>query len=68
MRFLLDLTDNGKQYIKRDYLFTIVNTIDTNYFRESMGEIEMRKATKAAQREQGLIEIDRNLFGLLQQV
>ena len=28
----------------------------------------MRRAKKAAQGEQGLIEIDRNLFGLLQQV
>ena len=68
MRFLPDVTDNGKQYIERDFLFAIVNTIDKNYFRESMAEIEMRRAKKAAQGEQGLIEIDRNLFGLLQQV
>jgi hypothetical protein len=33
MRFLPDLTDNGKQYIERDFLFAIVNTIDKNYFR-----------------------------------
>ena len=68
MRFLPDLTDNGKQYIERDFLFAIVNTIDKNYFQESMAEIEMRRAKKAAQGEQGMIEIDRNLFGLLQQV
>ncbi len=66
--FSPDLTDNGKQYIERDFLFAIVNTIDKNYFRESMAEIEIRRAKKAAQSEQGLIEIDRNLFGLLQQV
>ena len=68
MRFLPDLTDNGKQYIEKDFMFAIVNTIDKNYFRESMAEIEMRRAKKAAQGEQGMIEIDRNLFGLLQQV
>ncbi len=68
MRFLPDLTVYGKQYIERDFLFAIVNTIDKNYFRESMVEIEMRRAKKAAQGEHGLIEIDRNLFGLLQQL
>ena len=68
MRFLPDLTENGKQYIERDFLFAIVNTIDKNYFRKLMAEIEMRRAKKAAQGEQGLIEIDRNLFGLLQRV
>ncbi len=68
MRFLSDLTDNGKQYIERDFLFAIVNTIDKNYFRELMAEIEMRRAKKAAQGEQGMIEIYKNLFGLLQQI
>ena len=68
MRFLLEVTENGKQYIERDFLFAIVNTIEKDYFRESMAEIEMRRAKKAAQGKQGMIEIDRNLFGLLQQV
>ena len=63
MRFLPDLTDNGKQYIERDFLFAIVNTIDKNYFRESMAEIEMRRAKKTAQGEQGMIEFDRNSLG-----
>ncbi len=68
MRFLPDLTDNCKQYIERDFLFAIVNTIDKNYFRKLIAEIEMRRAKKAAQGKQRLIEIDRNLVGLLQQV
>ena len=46
MRFLPDLTDNGKQYIERDFLFAIVNTIDKNYFRELMAEIEIRRAKR----------------------
>ena len=28
MRLIPDFTDNGKQYIERDFLFAIVNTID----------------------------------------
>ena len=51
MRLIPDFSDNGKQYIERDFLFAIVNTIDKNYFRESMAEIEMRRAKKAAQWE-----------------
>ena len=51
MHFLPDVTDNGKQYIERDFLFAIANTIDKNYFRESIAEIEMRRAKKAAQGE-----------------
>ena len=46
MSFLSDVTDNGKQYIERDFLFAIVNTIDKNYFQESMAEIEMRRAKR----------------------
>ena len=68
MHFLSDLTDNGLQYFERETLFAIINSIDKNYLRESIAEIEMRRANKAAKGEQGLIEIDRNLFGLLQQV
>ncbi len=30
MRFLSDVTDNGKQYIERDFLFEIVNTNEKN--------------------------------------
>ncbi len=48
-RFLPDVTDNGKQYIERDFLFAIVNTIDKNYFRDLIAEIEMRRAKKAVQ-------------------
>jgi hypothetical protein len=28
MRYLPDLPDKGKKYIERDFLFTIVNTLD----------------------------------------
>ena len=48
MRFLSDLTDNSKQYIERDFLFAIVNTIDKNYFGELMAAIDMRRVKKAS--------------------
>ncbi len=43
------MTDNCKQYLERDFLFAIVNTIDKNYIQESMTEIEISRAKKAAQ-------------------
>ena len=68
MRFLPEISDTGKYYIERDFLFAIVNTIDRNYFREALAEIEVRRAKRAMQGDEGLIEIDKNLFGLLEQV
>ena len=68
MRFLPEISDTGKHYIERDFLFAIVNTIDRNYFREALAEIEVRRAKRAMQGDEGLIEIDKNLFGLLEQV
>jgi hypothetical protein len=43
MKYLPDLPANGKLYIERDFLFTIVNTIDRFYFREAMAEVEARR-------------------------
>ena len=42
-----DLPENGIHYIERDFLFTIVNTVDRNYFREALAEIESRRSQKA---------------------
>ena len=49
-------------------MFGVVNTVDRNYFREALAEIEVRRARKAERGEEGLIEIDKNIFGLLEQV
>ena len=32
MRFLPEISDTGKHYIERDFLFAIVKTIDRKYF------------------------------------
>ena len=58
MHFLPELTENGKKYIERGFLFGIVNTIDRNYFREALAEIEVKRTNRAIKGEEGLIEID----------
>lgn len=68
MKYLPDLPENGKHYIERDFLFTIVNTVDRNYFREALAEIESRRSQKAHQDADAFVEIDKNLFSLLEQV
>ena len=64
MRFLHEISETGKLYIERDFLFAIVNTIDRNYFREALAEIEVRRAKRPMQDDEGLIEIYKNFFGL----
>ena len=44
MRYLPDLPDKGKKYIERDFLFTIVNTLDRKFFKEGLAEIEANRA------------------------
>jgi len=43
MRYLPELSVTGKQYVERDFLFCVVNTLDRNYFREALAEIELRR-------------------------
>lgn len=68
MAYLPDLPQNGKLYVERDFLFSIVNTVDKNYFREALAEIELRRTAGYGQAGSGLIEIDQNLLGLLEQM
>ena len=44
MRYLPDLLDKGKKYVERDFLFTIVNTLDRKFFKEALAEIEANRA------------------------
>jgi len=68
MAYLPDFKDGAKNYIERDFLFCVVNTIDQQYFRQALAEIETRRTAKFAQAEDGLIEVDKHLFSLLEQV
>ena len=67
MLYLPTVSETGKQYIEREFLFDIVNTIDPTFFRDALAELEARRGKKAAEEESSLIEIDKNLFELLQQ-
>ena len=42
------VSETGKQYIEREFLFDVVNTIDPNFFRDSLAELEARRGKKAA--------------------
>ena len=44
MRYLPDLPYKSKKYIKRDFLFTNVNTLDRKFFKEALAEIEANRA------------------------
>ena len=48
MLYLPTLAETGKQYIEREFLFDVVNTIDPNFFRDSLAELEARRGKKAA--------------------
>jgi len=65
MRYLPDLPDKGKKYIERDFLFTIVNTLDRKFFKEALAEIEANRAKKSDELETGLVEIEPSLFELI---
>ncbi len=64
---VLNVTNNGKQYIMRDFLFELSKP-STKLLSIIDGSNRDEKGEKAAQREEGLIEIDKNHFRLLQQV
>ena len=49
MIYLPDLPEIGKSYIERGFVFAVVNTIDRNYFRHALAELEARRAKKATE-------------------
>ena len=67
LEYLPTISDTGKQYIERDFLFNVVNTIDPNFFRDALAEIEGRRHRKAAAEENSLVEVSDHSFNLLQQ-
>ena len=62
LAYLPDISEKAKQYIERDFLFTIVNTIDRKFFKEALAEIHARRVERAQEDEQGYVEIDPHLF------
>ena len=64
MRFLSSVNINGKQFIERDFLFTFINTIDTNYFHQSMAEIDIRKNKRATWMSKNWLRLKESLWSL----
>lgn len=52
MKYLPDIPLAGKHYIERDFLFSIVNTVDPDYFRSALAELEARRTVKSHQEAQ----------------
>ena len=49
MVYLPDFKNGATINIDRDFLFCILNTIDQQYFRQALAEIETRRTAKFAQ-------------------
>ena len=47
MKYLHEPSVPGKYYVERDFLFCVINTIDRNYFRKALAEIELRRQKKS---------------------
>ena len=49
MKYLPDIPLVGKHYIEREFLFSVVNTVDPDYFRLALAELEARWSVKSNQ-------------------
>ena len=49
MKYLPDIPLAGKHYIEREFLFSVVNTVDPDYFRLALAELEARRSVKSNQ-------------------
>ena len=50
MAYLPTVSDNN-QYIEREFLFDVVNTIDPKFFKDALAQLEQRRGVKAAEAE-----------------
>ena len=66
LRYLPNLPDSGEPPCDREFLFTIVNTIDPEYFPKQLQEIEQTKREQALAREEDIIEVRPEILALLE--
>lgn len=67
MQYLPDPPEKGKYYVEREFLFTIVNTLDRRFFIQALAEIGAHRAHKNEEEEKSFVEIDPKLFELIEQ-
>lgn len=59
------LPDQPLQHVTKDYLFTIVNTLDPTFFRRAEDDNEQRLMAKAVTRQKDVVEIDPGMYELI---
>ena len=64
--YLPDMQDNAEPQIDREFLFTIVNTIDRAYFPRELKRIDQEKLEAMQKAEHDVIEIRPEMLELLE--
>lgn len=63
------LPDNpSEENVSRDYLFTVVNTLDPTFFERLHLAVKTSIQTEKPEKSQRLITVDESMFNLLQKV
>lgn len=62
MAYLPDKESDSSVQIDREFLFTVINTCDENFFREALAEIESRRCRKILNKDNQFVEIDEQLL------
>ena len=63
--YMTYLPDN-LQKCGRDFLFTIVNTLDPIYFRHAQKEVERRRISKAKKEETAKVEVSPEMMAIME--
>lgn len=62
------LPDKPQIHVTREYLFSIVNTLDQSFFMHAIEEIEARKLANGNQKTEQVIEIDQEMLKLMERL
>ena len=62
MDYLPNANELSHERIQRDYLFTIINTLDPEFFPGAIAELEERKCKKIKQNQEQVVEVDAELL------
>ena len=59
------LPDEPKKHVTRDYLFTIVNTVDRTFFVRAEEELALRDKQKMESKQKDVVEINTQMYELI---
>lgn len=66
-QYLPDYPEHADRYMNRDFLFSIVNRIDSSFFRRVTSEIGARRKEKKAEEKPQTLEIQPDLLRILKE-